>query len=180
MNGETVPVGRRRRPGATVPLWPLIFLSALSVVVCVSLWAYIAFTRPTAPQPTSAAVFIVVTPAGANGSATVDPLSTTLTPGAISGGNVVTPTVPANNNPGFINLGTLVEVAHTDGAPLKLRAAPSLTAEVNYLALPSEVFKVQDGPTVADGFTWWRLIAPSDQTRSGWAVENYLQASTSP
>lgn len=177
MSDETIPTPRRRSPGASVPLWPLIFVSAMSVMVCLSLWAYIAFTRPTAPQPTSSAVFIVITPAGVTGTPTYDPLAPTPTSGSGAAG---TPTIPAVVNPGFINLGTLVEVAHTDGAPLKLRASPSLQADVNYLALPSEVFKVQDGPTVADGFTWWKLIAPSDPTRNGWAVENYLQVSTSP
>lgn len=179
MSGETLPSARRRRPGPSVPVWPLIFLSALSIVTCLSLWAYIAFTRPTVARATSSAVFIVVTLPRTAGPGTQDPLLVTLTPGAVPG-DTATPTVPANLNPGFINLGTVVEVAHTDGAPLKLRAAPSLNAEVNYLALPSEVFKVKDGPTVADGFTWWYLTDPIDGTRNGWAVENYLQATTAP
>jgi hypothetical protein len=172
---------RPRRSGASVPIWVLVFVSALFIVTCVSLWAFISFTRPTVPQATSSAVFIVVTPAFTAPPATLDPLVPTNTsaPGDPTQTDS-TPTVPANQNPGFITLGAIVEVAHTDGAPLKLRAAPSLTGEVNYLALPSEVFKVQNGPTVADGFTWWYLVAPSDTTRNGWAVENYLAATTNP
>jgi hypothetical protein len=124
-------------------------------------------------------VVIVITPAYTQPPPTLDPFVPTNTSGPGDGSTQTdaTPTVPANPNPGFINLGTVVEVANTDGAPLKLRAAPSLTGEVNYLALPSEVFKVQNGPQVADGFTWWYLVAPSDASRNGWAVENYLAPS---
>ncbi len=185
MNDETVPTRRPRAGDAAVPLWILVFLSALFLVTCASLWAFLSLTRTTVPAATSSAVFIVITPASSLNAPTVDPLSPTNT--ATDGGNGAngteganTPTVPANTNPGFINLGTVVEVANTDGAPLKLRAKPSLTGEVNYLALPSEVFKVQNGPTVADGFTWWYLVDPIDCSRNGWAVENYLQATTNP
>lgn len=173
---------RSRRAGASVPIWALVFVAALFLVTCVSLWAFLSFTRPTAPVATSSAVFIVITPAYSPVPPTHDPLVPTDTAAPSDGGTQTdsTPTVPANQNPGFITLGTVVEVAHTDGAPLKLRAAPSLTGEVNYLALPSEVFKVQNGPTVADGFTWWYLVAPSDASRNGWAVENYLAASSNP
>jgi hypothetical protein len=176
---STGPV-RTRRPGASVPLWALIFVSALFLVTCISLWVFITFTRPTVPAATSSAVFIVISPAVTPAPPTLDPLVPTNTPdpnGTSTDPNA-TPTVPVNLNPGFINLGTVVQVAHTDGAPLKLRAAPSLTGEVNYLALPSEVFKVQNGPTVADGFTWWYLVDPIDGTRNGWAVENYLEATS--
>lgn len=178
MNDETVPVARRRRAvEASVPVWALGFVSALFVITCLSLWAFIALTRPTVPPATSSAVFIIVTQPLSAGGATLDASpATSVAPTP----EPPTPTVPPVANPGFINLGSFVQVAHTEGDPLKLRQTPSLSAETNYLALPNEVFKVENGPTIADGFTWWFLVDPADSNRNGWAVENYLEATTGP
>jgi hypothetical protein len=55
-----------------------------------------------------------------------------------------------------------------------MRAAPGTGAEINFLAMDDEVFKVVGGPEVSDGYTWWQLEAPLDQNRSGWAAESYL------
>jgi hypothetical protein len=38
----------------------------------------------------------------------------------------------------------------------------------------AEVFLITDGPLDAEGFTWWRLSASYDATRTGWAVQNYI------
>jgi hypothetical protein len=141
------------------------------------LWAFIAVVRPTVPRATSSAVFIVVTRPGSAGGPTLDPVLVTAVGPTLE---PPTPTVPPVVNPGFINLGSFVQVAHTEGDPLKLRQSPSLSAETNYLAVPSEVFKVENGPTIADGFTWWFVVDPIDGNRNGWAVENYLEATTGP
>ncbi|MBI3241404.1 MAG: hypothetical protein HYZ49_03830 [Chloroflexi bacterium] len=177
MSEETQPsYSRRNRIGqAAVPLWALGFLAALFAVTCLSLWAVILVSRPTLPRVTAVPEFIIVsntsTPFPGSGQASPTELPTLEPP---------TPTVPPNVNPGVINLGSFVQVVRTDGDPLKLRQAPSLSGEVNYLALPSEVLKVANGPTIADGFTWWFLVDPADENRNGWAVENYLEATTGP
>lgn len=180
MNADTLPSQRRHRPPAAVPVWALVFLAALFSVTCLSLWAFIVFTRPTVPQATSSAVFIVVTPALTAPPPTFDPLLATLGVPPPTAAIELTSTVPPNVNPGFINLGSYVQVVRTDGDPLTMRQQPSLSGEVNYFALPSEVFKVQEGSVVADGFTWWYLVSPTDETRNGWAVENYLDATNGP
>lgn len=177
MAEETQPsYSRRNQIGqATVPLWALGFIAALFAVSCLSLWAIVVISRPALPRVTSAPEFIVVTTAstpapGSTGAASTD-LPTLEPP---------TATVPPNVNPGSINLGSFVQVVRTEGDPLKLRQAPSLSGEINYLALPNEVLKVVNGPTIADGFTWWFLVDPLNESRNGWAVENYLEATTGP
>ncbi len=55
-----------------------------------------------------------------------------------------------------------------------MRAAAGTNAEINFLAMDDEVFKVVGGPEVSDGYTWWQLEAPLDQNRSGWAAEDFL------
>ena len=82
--------------------------------------------------------------------------------------------------PGAIALNTYVQITGTGGEGLRLRASPGLTSELVFLGYDAEVFLVTGGPTVVDGYTWWFLTAPYDQTRSGWAAANYLSFIPSP
>jgi len=75
---------------------------------------------------------------------------------------------------GVIGIGAYVQVTGTDGAGLRMRSEPNLESDVNFTALDAEVFLVIDGPEEADGYTWWHLEAPYDQTRNGWSVGDYL------
>ena len=179
MSDDTVP-GAGRRAAAAVPIWALVFVAALFIITCLSVWAFVIVSRPTVSPATASAVFIIVTQPAAAASPTFDPLLATLGIPAPTAAIQLTSTIPPNTNPGFINLGSVVQVANTDGDPLKLRQQPSLSAEINYFALPSEVFKIESGPTIADGYTWWFLVDLVDGTKTGWAVENYLQATSAP
>lgn len=82
--------------------------------------------------------------------------------------------------PGNISVGAYVQIAGTGGDGLRLRVEPGLSSDVRMLGLESEVFEVRDGPRQADGYTWWFLVTPLDQARSGWAVANYLARVQSP
>lgn len=84
----------------------------------------------------------------------------------------VTPTGPAMV--GGIGQGMYVQISGTGGDGLRLRKDPSTGAVVNFMGYESEVFKVVNGPQNADGYIWWYLTAPYDETRSGWAASNYL------
>jgi hypothetical protein len=82
--------------------------------------------------------------------------------------------------PGTIALNTYVQITGTEGDGLRLRVSPALSSDPLFLGFDSEVFLVTDGPSQADGYTWWYLTAPYDQTRSGWAVVDYLSYVPSP
>lgn len=82
--------------------------------------------------------------------------------------------------PDVIGIGGYVQISGTDGDGLRLRADPSLNGAPVFLGYDEEVFEVRDGPQTADGYTWWYLVAPYDETRAGWAVEDYLTAIPSP
>ena len=75
---------------------------------------------------------------------------------------------------GVIGVGAYVKVTGTNGAGLRMRAEPGLSGTVNFTALDAEVFLVVDGPVEADGYTWWYLEAPYDQTRNGWSAGDFL------
>jgi len=95
---------------------------------------------------------------------------------------IVAPTITPSPTPtsifflpeGVIGVGAYVQVSGTEGAGLRMRADPGLGTAIKFTALDSEVFLVIDGPIEADGYTWWHLEAPYDQTRNGWSAGNFL------
>ncbi len=110
------------------------------------------------PAPTAA---IIVIPAP----------SSTATPDLA----LATPTgTPPPEVTGGIAVGMYVQIIGTNGEGLRLRTGPGITNEPRFLGMDAEVFKVQEGPKIADGYTWWYLVAPYDENRSGWAASDYL------
>ena len=71
-------------------------------------------------------------------------------------------------------MGGYVQVVGTAGAGLRMRSEPGLSGSINFTAMDAEVFLVIDGPIEADGYTWWKLEAPYDQTRTGWSAGDFL------
>ncbi len=100
------------------------------------------------------------------------PTETPVPPTAIA----VTPTsdAPAGPGAGILAVGGFVQVSGTQGDGLRVREGPGLGYEPLFLGLESEVFKIIDGPQKTDGYTWWHLAAPFDETLNGWSVDNYL------
>lgn len=82
--------------------------------------------------------------------------------------------------PGEIAVFTYVQITGTDGDGLRLRAAPGLEGEPQFLGFDTELFQITDGPVDADGYTWWYLLAPYDETRAGWAASDFLEAIEAP
>jgi len=82
--------------------------------------------------------------------------------------------IPPSPPPGTIAVGAHVQVAGTGGDGLRLRIEPSLDGQILMLGSEAEVFRVHEGPREADGYTWWYLVGPFDESRYGWAVANFL------
>lgn len=78
-----------------------------------------------------------------------------------------------------MRIGDYAEVMGTGGEGLRLRSAPGMNASINLLAFDNEVFQIRQGPQDADGHTWYEIVSPSDASRFGWAVADFLQQSTS-
>jgi hypothetical protein len=79
-----------------------------------------------------------------------------------------------------IQIGGYVQVTGTEGEGLRLRETPSLNGKIIYLGLEDEVFLVTNGPEDKDGYLWWYLETPLNKTKSGWAVDNFLELAQSP
>ena len=82
--------------------------------------------------------------------------------------------------PTGIAIGNYVQITGTEGQGLRIRSEPGLNGEFVFLGYDSEVFIIQDGPREADGFVWWYLVAPYDETRVGWAASDFLTYIPSP
>ena len=82
--------------------------------------------------------------------------------------------LPAAPLPGIIGVGSSVQISGTDGSGLNIREQAGLGSKVRFVALDSEVFEIRDGPVEADDFTWWYLVTPHDENRTGWAAANFL------
>lgn len=90
------------------------------------------------------------------------------------------PGTPLPPLPGVIAVGALVEIKGTGVDGLRLRSEPGLQGKVQFVGIEAEVFRVDQGPHEADGYTWWFLVAPYDEKVQGWAVSNYLNIVQNP
>ena len=82
--------------------------------------------------------------------------------------------------PTGIAVGNYVQISGTNGEGLRIRSEPGLNGNPDFLGYDSEVFLVRDGPREVDGYVWWYLVAPYDETRAGWAASEFLTYIPSP
>ena len=79
-----------------------------------------------------------------------------------------------------INIDGYVQITGTGTDGLRIRSAAGLNADTVFRGEESEVFLVKDGPQTADGYTWWYVVAPYDDTRAGWAAADFLAVVPAP
>lgn len=159
-----------------IPAWLLLAVAGGFAALALGLMAVAVATRTAdQPQPTAPAQLITQPPAASAATPTVF-VPPTATPVAAP-----TATLPPPPAGAALAIGEYVQITGTgDTGFLNLRAEPSLSAPVNYLALEREVLQVQAGPSEADGIVWWYLVDPATNTRYGWGAQNYLQVVTGP
>jgi hypothetical protein len=90
--------------------------------------------------------------------------------------SLVTPTLAPNT----IGIGGYVQISGTEGEGLRIRSAAGLNSDTVFRGEEAEVFVVRDGPQDVDGYIWWYLVAPYDDTRAGWAAADFLAVVPSP
>jgi hypothetical protein len=146
-----------------------LWVIGLAVLIALGLlgifWAGMLYMRSSTPSAAAASVSLTVIPAPTLTTVVIVP---TLSPTPTEAPQFIPPP-----NTG-IALGAHVQVVGTGGDGLRLRSEPGTGGNIKFLGLDSEVFKVKDGPVEKDGFTWWFLTTPVDESRGGWAVSNYL------
>ena len=140
-----------------------VILGALLLTGCLLLITAISIGITSARQPSDvgfapADVTIIPAPTSTSGvppTPTIDPFAPTPAPTGIA-------------------LGNYVQITGTNGEGLRIRSEPGLNGNPEFLGFDSEVFIIQDGPRSVDGYVWWSLVAPYDQSRAGWAAADFL------
>jgi hypothetical protein len=150
-------------------LTPRVLLASLilALLLFAAILALLWFTRPEAQPATPVAAVLNVTSAP---TPTPVPTIPVLPP---------TPTT-APSSPEDLVAGGYAQVSGTGGDGLRLRASPGLNGEILLLGNEGEIYFVQEGPQDIDGYTWWLLVDPDDETRRGWAVADFLKPSQNP
>ena len=146
-----------------------VILGALGLAGFLLLITAIAIGLTSARPPSDvgfapADVTVIPAPTGTSGAPptpTIDPFATATSPAGVAVGNYV-------------------QITGTEGQGLRIRANPGLSGEFEFLAYDSEVFVVKDGPREVDGYVWWYLVAPYDETRVGWAAADFLSYVPAP
>lgn len=155
-----------RRWGLWVPLLGIGLAIALCGVLFLTVYLF-------QPQPSSEAGLVPTA------VFTLIPAPTSTPPPAPGAAVSPTPT-QASLVVGGIGVGMYVQITGTDGDGLRLRAGPGTDQSQRFLGRDAEVFEVRDGPRDASGYTWWYLVAPYDESRSGWAAADYLAVVAAP
>lgn len=88
--------------------------------------------------------------------------------------------VPTAVSQGPLTIGALVQITGTGNDGLRLRKDPGLEGQFQFLAIEAEVYRVTDGPREVDGYTWWYLVNPYQESVQGWGVANYLAVFQNP
>lgn len=147
--------------------WVALGAVGIALVLCL-LWAGVVWlTLPRGGQaPTATAELVVIAAPTATATLSPEEMPT------------ATPTPPVTID--GIGVGVYVQITGTDGDGLRLRSGPGTDQPPVFLGMDAELFQVQDGPKMADGFTWWYLVAPYDQNRKGWAASKYLAVVPQP
>lgn len=81
---------------------------------------------------------------------------------------------------GELGIGSYAQITGTQNTGLNIRSAPGLSSDIQFLGYDAEVFEVRDGPVETDGYTWWYLVTPVDESRAGWAAATFLSVVANP
>ena len=141
-------------------------LGGAIIVAVVALIVTLIWIELSAPPPASGDVIALLTVIPAPSGTPLPPPTPTFDPNA--------PTLTPALAPGQIALGSYVQIKGTEGQGLRIRSAPGLASDQLFLGYDEEVFVINDGPRLADGYTWYSLVAPYDETRTGWAASDFF------
>ncbi len=157
-----------RALGKRWSIWVIVAAVALVILLCAisAILVYLISTPPAGAASPTAEITVIAAP--------------TSTPGVVETAFAAGSPTPRSLIVGGIGVGMYVQITGTEGDGLRLRSGPGTDSPPRFLGRESEVFLVKDGPKDASGYTWWYLVAPYDQNRSGWAAANFLKVVAEP
>lgn len=182
------PTPARQQPGAlSLPVWSVAVTLMLvcGAVSCIVLGVVSLGGRTV---PAGSPRFVILTAEIPTNTPFVpDSLVPTAIPnqlaqsGTIPAFSLQGPTLPAvaiSPTPENIAVGKNV-IARAEDSGVNVRSAAGVQNERLFVAENGEAFTIIEGPTEADGLTWWKIQSPTDPNRAGWAAAAYLELPTS-
>jgi len=177
-----------KQPGAMhLPVWSvaLTLMLVCGAVACIVLGVVSLGGRPV---PAGAPRFVILTAALPTSTPFVpDSLAPTVIPNQLMNSGTIPPfslqgptlaPVAISPTPENIAVGkTVITTAEDSG--VNVRSAAGIQNERLFVADNGETFTVVDGPTQADGLTWWKIESPTDSSRTGWAAASFLELAVS-
>jgi hypothetical protein len=180
------PAPKPRNTSLFPPFWSIV-LTVLIVAICASslVLAVLLLGGNTAPAQAPRIVVITAAPISTFTSGSTVLITATLPPDALPGQLQIPstfvmegPTLPPPNitpTPMQVAVGRTVRIVDVGEQQLNVRERPGvIDVPIAFLAPQNSLFQIIDGPTQADGLTWWR-IQSVENNRSGWAAANYLE-----
>jgi hypothetical protein len=170
----------RSKSGLYLPAWSVLLMLVTVFVVAFGIVALvIALGGGSQPDSSPRIIIITAEPSNTPSEPQVTP-TRPLLPNQTSQGDVPNfalegPTLPPvilSPTPLTITVGSTVVVNASDG--LNVRAGAGLDQNIMFNADNGDVFEVEDGPTQANGLTWWMIRDPANSSRFGWAAADYL------
>lgn len=75
-----------------------------------------------------------------------------------------------------VDVGKTVVVIDVGDQQLNVRDRPGVQGTTVIFRIPeNQRLTIVEGPTQADGLTWWRIQSLTNSSQTGWAAANYLQ-----
>ena len=179
----------RSKSGLYLPAWSVLLMLVTVFVVAFGVIALV-IALGGGVQPAGSPRIIIVTSdfTSAAPAQTTEPTVTTSGLLSSSGSQNAFPTfalegptlppVVLTPTPISITVGSTVVVNADDG--LNIRSGAGMDQTIMFNADDGTIFTVTDGPTQANGLTWWQVRDPADDTRFGWAAADYLDVQTLP
>ncbi len=142
--------------------WVVIFGLAVSVVLLISTCLVAVLFRGNSNsliQPTAIVRYIsapTATPTSLPQDSSTQGTATSLPPGE------------------NLAIGSYIRVEGTGGDGLRLRSAAGLNGQIKFLVKDGEELVIDDGPKEIDGYVWWHVKSPTNETTAGWGVADYM------
>lgn len=91
------------------------------------------------------------------------------------GANILSTTSTTDVTLQKFSRGFKVKIRGTGGDGLRIHQGPGETSPTIKLAAEGDLFSIEEGPTLAGGYVWWKIKSLMNEKISGWAAEDYLQ-----
>jgi hypothetical protein len=181
--GQPAPPPQSERSAVFLPVWSvaLTLMLVCGAVSCIVLGVLSLGGRTV---PAGAPRFVILTAAIPTNTPFVpDSLAPSAIPNEIiQQGEIPAfalqgpPLAPVVISPTPENIGVGKHVITTaEDSGVNVRSAAGIQNERLFVADNGESFIVVDGPTQADGLTWWKIESPDEPSRSGWAAAPFLE-----